>query len=125
MNNLNSILIEGSMLAEPDFSTTSHGTPVCNFSLSSNRFYRKGDDTVREISHFDLQAWGKLAESVKNLGHKGRGIRVTGRLKQERWNDKEGNQRSKTVIVSEHIEFRPEQQDAFSAEYSGETALAG
>jgi single-strand DNA-binding protein len=51
---------------------------------------------------------GKLAEQVNNLGHKGRVVRVVGRLKQERWQDRDGKAQSKVVIVAEHTEFRPD-----------------
>jgi single-strand DNA-binding protein len=107
MNSLNSILIEGNLVSDPEFFTTTSGTPVCNFALASNRFYRKGSETVREVSSFNAEAWGKLAESVKNLGCKGRGLRIVGRLKQEQWEDNAGKRQSRVVIVSEHVEFRP------------------
>jgi single-strand DNA-binding protein len=57
---------------------------------------------------FNVETWAKLAESCQNLGHKGRGVRVVGRLKQDRWNDADGKTRSKVSIVAEHVEFRPE-----------------
>jgi single-strand DNA-binding protein len=62
----------------------------------------------KEVSFFDVESWGKLAESAKNNGHKGRGVRVVGRLKQDRWQDREGKAESKVSIVAEHLEFRPE-----------------
>ena len=34
-------------------------------------------------------------------------MRVVGRIKQERWEDADGNGRSKVVIVAEHVEFQP------------------
>jgi single-strand DNA-binding protein len=38
---------------------------------------------------------------------KGRGVRVVGRLKQDRWQDSDGKTRSKVHIVAEHVEFKP------------------
>jgi single-strand DNA-binding protein len=35
-------------------------------------------------------------------------VRVTGRLKQDRWNSTDGKQHSKISIVAEHVEFKPE-----------------
>jgi single-strand DNA-binding protein len=55
------------------------------------------------------------------MGHKGRGVRVVGRLKQDRWNDANGKQRSKVTIVAEHVEFRPE----FKREETGEQSDTG
>jgi single-strand DNA-binding protein len=73
----------------------------------------------REVGFFDVETWAKLAELCYNLGHKGRGVRVVGRLKQSRWNDTEGNSRSKVIIVAEHVEFRPEFKKTGDPEKTG------
>jgi len=108
MNNLNSILIEGNMVREPLYRTTPKGTPVCTFSLASNRFFKQDTGLEKEVSFFDVETWSKLAESCNSQGKKGRGVRVVGRLKQDRWTGDDGKTRSKIRIVAEHIEFRPE-----------------
>ena len=81
MNNLNSILIEGNMVCEPKYRTTPKGTPVCTFSLASNRSYRQDNGYEKEVSFFDVETWAKLADICNNMGRKGRGVRVVGRLK--------------------------------------------
>jgi single-strand DNA-binding protein len=108
MNNLNSILIEGNLVRDPLFRSTAKGTPLCTFTLASNRFYKQDSGLEKEVGFFDVEAWSRLAENCYNLGHKGRGVRVVGRLKQERWNGADGKPRSKVTIVAEHVEFRPE-----------------
>jgi len=108
MNNLNSILIEGNMVRDPQYSTTPKGTPVCNFSLASNRFFRQENGYEKEVSFFDVETWAKLADACNNMGRKGRGVRVVGRLKQDRWTGNDGKLRSRVSIVAEHVEFRPE-----------------
>jgi single-strand DNA-binding protein len=108
MNNLNSILIEGTLTKDPVVRETAKGTTVCNFSIASNRYYKKDSDFEKEVSFFDVETWARLAESCGNNGKKGRGVRVVGRLKQERWNGTDGKTHSKVVIVAEHVEFRPE-----------------
>ena len=108
MNNLNSILIEGNLVREPQLRATPKGTSVCTFSLASNRFFRQESGTEKEVSFFDVETWAKLAETCSNLGKKGRGVRVVGRLKQDRWTGNDGKQRSRVTIVAEHVEFRPE-----------------
>ena len=107
-NNLNSILIEGNLVRDPMFRSTPKGTPVCTFSLASNRFFRQESGLEREVSFFEIETWAKLAEACNNLGKKGRGVRVVGRLKQDRWTGADGKPRSKISIVAEHVEFRPE-----------------
>jgi single-strand DNA-binding protein len=108
MNNLNSILIEGNLVRDPLFRTTPKGTPLCTFSLASNRFFKQDSGLEKEVSFFDVETWSKLAENCYNLGRKGRGVRVVGRLKQERWNGADGKPHSKVAIVAEHVEFRPD-----------------
>jgi single-strand DNA-binding protein len=108
MNSLNSILIEGNLVRDPTYKETAKGTPICTFSIASSRFYKNGDNREKDVSFFDVEAWAKLAEQCYNLGHKGRGVRVVGRLKQDRWTDNDGKTRSRVSIVAEHVEFRPE-----------------
>ena len=108
MNNLNSILIEGNLTRDPKLSETPKGTAVCNFSLASNRYYKQDGDAQNEVSFFDVEVWAKLAQTCAEHLAKGRGVRVVGRLKQDRWNDKEGNPASRVKIVAEHVEFKPE-----------------
>jgi single-strand DNA-binding protein len=108
MNNLNSVLIEGNLVRDPLLKSTAKGTSVCTFSLASNRFYKQDNMLEKEVSFFDVESWSKLAENCYNLGRKGRGVRVVGRLKQDRWNGPDGKLHSKVSIVAEHVEFRPE-----------------
>jgi single-strand DNA-binding protein len=108
MNNLNSILIEGNLVRDPLFRSTPKGTPLCTFSLASNRFFKQDSTLEKEVSFFEVETWSKLAESCYNLGHKGRGVRVVGRLKQDRWLGTDGKPRSRVTIVAEHVEFRPD-----------------
>ena len=107
MNNLNSILIEGNLVRDPLYRTTPKGTPLCTFTLASNRFFKQDSGLEKEVGFFDVESWAKLAENCYNLGQKGRGVRVVGRLKQERWNGSDGKAHSKVAIVAEHVEFKP------------------
>jgi single-strand DNA-binding protein len=121
MNNLNSVLIEGNLVRDPTYKETAKGTPVCTFSIASSRFFKQDSGLEKEVSFFDVETWAKLAEQCYNLGHKGRGVRVVGRLKQDRWTDGDGKARSKVSIVAEHAEFRPEfkQGETKAAEEAG------
>jgi len=119
MNNLNSVLIEGRLVRDAQFRTTPKGTSLCTFSLASNRFYKQDSGMEREVSYFDIETWGKLADNCKTLGTKGRAVRVVGRLKQSRWTGADGKLATRVLIVAEHIEFRPDFKDS-----AGETEVA-
>jgi len=123
MNNLNSILIEGNLVKDPVLRSTPKGTQVCTLRLASNRYYKQDTGFEREVSFFDVETWARLAEACYAKGKKGRGVRVVGRLKQDRWNSPDGKSQSKISIVAEHVEFRPEfKKDAKAA--SEETAVS-
>jgi single-strand DNA-binding protein len=108
MHNLNSILIEGNLVRDPLLRSTPKGAQVCTFTLASNRLLKRDSGLEKEVGFFDVESWGKLADHCYNQGHKGRGVRVVGRLKQDRWNGADGKTHSRITIVAEHVEFRPE-----------------
>lgn len=108
MNSLNSIMIEGNLTRDPELRETPKGTPVCSFAVASNRFYRYEDELQKEVSFFDVEAWARNAERCGSELTKGRGVRVIGRLKQDRWTDGEGKNHSRVKIVAEHVEFKPQ-----------------
>ena len=112
LNNLNSILLEGNLVRDPELrytpsDGTSPGTPVCTLVLSSTRTCKVDGERREEVSFIEATTVGKLATACAEHLTKARGVRVVGRIKQERWEDADGNARSKVVIVAEHVEFQP------------------
>ena len=106
-NNLNSVIVEGNLTKDADFDSTQKGTGFCTFSVATNRYFKSGEEIQHEVSYFDVEAWGKLADSCHSLLVKGSGVRVVGRLKQDRWTGDDGKTRSRVKIVAEHIEAKP------------------
>ncbi|MFQ3853683.1 single-stranded DNA-binding protein [Staphylococcus parequorum] len=75
-------------------------TQVINFSMAVENPYKKDD-----ASFFDIVAFGKTAELLNEYCVKGSKIGVDGTLKQDRFTDKEGNNRSVVRITANRIEF--------------------
>lgn len=123
MNNLNSILIEGNLTRDPELSYTPKGTAVCKFAVACNRQWKQDDEVQKEVSFFDVSAWTRLAEVCGEYLKKGRGVRVVGRLKQDRWTDPDGKPHSRVEIVAEHVEFKP--QKKVDGDGSAEGGAAG
>lgn len=107
MNSLNSILMEGNLTADPVLRTLESGTMVCEFSIASDRYFKNGEDIEKEVSFFDVESWSRLAQSCAQNLTRGRGVRVVGRLKQDRWTSSTGEKMSRVKIVAEHVEFKP------------------
>ena len=54
-----------------------------------------------------MTVWAWQAEVCKAYPSKGRGVRMVGRLKQDRWADPEGKNHSKVQVIAEHVESKP------------------
>ena len=108
MNRLNSCLIEGVLIADPEIHATENGMTVRTFTIESSRFFRTGEGgkLEREDSRFNVEDWSKRAEDRAGIGRKGDTIRVVGRLKQGRWNDPDDEMRSEAVIIADQIETK-------------------
>ena len=107
------VVIEGNLVRDPEkVLVGSNGSVMGKFSIAVNRYYKKANaEAVEEVMYIGVQVWGGLAEGCLNYLKKGRGVRVVGRLRQERWEDKEGGKREKIIVVAEHVEFKPESKN--------------
>jgi single-strand DNA-binding protein len=65
---------------------------VSKFSIAVNGFKN------HDVSFFDCEAWGKLSEIIQQYCQKGKQIAVSGTIRIDRWEDKDGNKRSKPVV---------------------------
>lgn len=101
------ILVEGNLVKDPVERRTPQDTVICGFTIAVNRSYKKADDYVQEVSYFDVDVWSTLGENCLKHLCKGRGVRVVGRLKQERWLDDNEQNHSRVKIIAEHVEFKP------------------
>ena len=101
MNNLNSLILEGVVIGELH---KSEASDVLNFTVGSERYYKnRAGEYVTETPHFKVVAFGRMCDiPVKE----GRGVRVVGRLKQNKWTDSEGASHSEVQIVAEYIEIK-------------------
>jgi single-strand DNA-binding protein len=107
MNNLNSVLIEGELVRDPDYRSDKQGNPVCRFTLASSRFFKTDKGIEKETGYYDIETGGEQALQCKKQGYLGRGVRVVGRLRQGHGQDAEGKPVPRIIIEAEYVEFRP------------------
>ena len=107
---LNSVNIMGNLTRDPEIKYTSSGKSVCNLSIANNRVYNKGSERVTEVSYFDIEVWGAVAENCAKYLKKGSGIIVEGRLRQDRW-ERDGKTQSRVRIAANNIHFLPRKRE--------------
>ncbi|MBQ8012938.1 MAG: single-stranded DNA-binding protein [Treponema sp.] len=108
MNQMNQIVLEGNVVRDSLVKETPRGTRVCIVPIATNHRYRDSrGETQNDVAFFDVEAWGEnFSSRIAQLAKKGRGLRVIGRLKQDRWKTQEGKNSSKVYIIAEHIDFQ-------------------
>lgn len=106
MNSLNSTLIEGIATDKPIYSKNSD-TAKCTFIIENIYRTKKDDEVIEDQTLIRVYAFGRVAENCNRLT-KGKGVRVIGRLKQEELKDEQGNPYYTIVLISEHIELKPQ-----------------
>lgn len=112
MNQINSIVLEGTVINYPEVVAKSPITDsrLVKFTIANDRFYTDKDGTPKQETLFlVIQSWGELGENVLKGLHKGMFARIVGRLMMCRWETKTGEMRSTIEIVANHIEYRPKQ----------------
>ncbi len=124
LSNLNSIILEGNLVRDPVIKAIPSGHNLCSFSVASNRFYKQNEETEKEVSYFDIETWSRLAQTCGEILKKGRGVRIVGRLKQDRWVDSTGKNQTKIKIVAEHVEFKPQTRKEPDTENAAHQVLA-
>ncbi len=91
----------GRLTRDVELRYTKNGTAVANFALAVDRDYSKDD----EVDFFEITCWRKLAETCSEHIGKGRLVAVSGRLQQDRWQNKQGQNRSKVKVIAETVQF--------------------
>src|SRR5699024_1750762 len=65
----------------------------------------RGNFKKDETNFIQIEAWGKSAELIEQYCQKGSKLLVVGELKQDRFEDKEGNKREKIKVNVDRFEF--------------------
>jgi single-strand DNA-binding protein len=102
---INQVILMGNLTRDPELRTTPSGQNVCSFSLAINRSWQDQSGQQQEaVDYFDIVAWGKLGELVKQYLSKGRKCLVQGRLSQRSW-EQDGQKRNKVEVVASDVTF--------------------
>ncbi len=115
---INSVVLAGNVVADPESRNTNSGKAVATFRLAVNNPINDKD-----VVYIDVDTWEKQAEFVEKYVKKGSLISVVGRLKQDTW-EKDGQKRSSISVITERPNFVNSGKKKDGAEASDEDAPA-
>ena len=91
MADLATITMTGRLTRDPETKKKKKSS-VVKFAMAVNGFKKE------DVSFFDCEAWGKVGEIVQQYCTKGKQIAIGGTIRIDRWQDKDGNNRSKPIV---------------------------
>lgn len=98
---INLVVLSGRLGRDPESRSTSTNKTVCSFSIAQDDGY--GDNKTTQWWY--IEAWDRTAEAVIRLVKKGSRVVVTGRLKTDSWEGKNGEKKTSTKIVATQVEI--------------------
>lgn len=106
MSSFNSVCLAGHLTKDPDLRYTPNGKAVASFDIAINSFHKdKAGNKVEETVFVPITVWARQAEVCGEFLKKGSPVLIGGRIRQERWTSKEGQKRSRLIVVAQIVRF--------------------
>ncbi len=100
---LNRVQLIGRLGRDPESKFTPTGRKVTHFSMAiSNRWKSKEGEPREYTERVNVEAWGRLGEVSQEYLKKGSLIYLEGRLKTEKYEDKDGDTKFFTKVVTQY-----------------------
>lgn len=110
---MNIITLFGRLVRDVETRYTQTGKVVSSFTLAVDRPYSK--DGQKETDFIDCEIWEKQAELIGNSCSKGHRLLVSGALRIEQYEDKQGNKRSRAKVVCNNFNFIERKNGGFDS----------
>lgn len=107
----NIIVVQGNIQSEPEFRFLSSGTLVGNFSIPTSADYKKAEEQFYPTTWLRISVFGNNAEFVQKHFHAGDAVMVTGRLEQQTYTTREGDEKTSLVVQAKMVDFAGSRKD--------------
>lgn len=105
MASFNRVVLMGNITRDPQVRYLQSGIAVCDLGLAVNE-RRKGPngESIEEVTFVDVTLWERSAEIAGEYLRKGSPVLIEGRLKMDRWTDKnDGQPRTKLKVTGDRL----------------------
>ena len=122
----NKIIIVGNLGRDPELRYTPQGVAVCDFSMATNERKRDKSGEMQEVATwFRVTLWRNQAENAAKYLKKGSQVYIEGRLSQEEWTDRDGNNRQTLSVQASEMHFIGSRGDSGAMSGDNDPEFAG
>ncbi len=112
MASLNSVSLIGNLGGNPESRILPSGDQVVTFSIATSETYTDKNAQKVEITDWHrIELWGGLADVALKYLQKGDMVYIEGKLRNERYTDKEGIERSTYKIRANNMQILKSKHD--------------
>jgi len=106
MAGVNKVIIVGNLGRDPEVRYAQSGMAICKLSVAVTERVKDGADGWKDATEwFRVTLFGKQAENAGQYLQKGRQVYVEGRLKTDKYKDKEGVDRTSVELIANTLQF--------------------
>ena len=103
---INKAILVGNLGQEPDTKYTQGGMAITRISIATSSSYKdKGGNVQERTDWHRVVFFGKLAEIAKEYLHKGSQVYIEGRIRYEKYTDREGIEKYSTDIIAYEMQM--------------------
>jgi single-strand DNA-binding protein len=116
---INRVLLIGNLTGDPELIEAGK-SKIVNASLANHQFFENGQEERQEVTTFvEIKIWGSSAENFAKFARRGQEILVEGSLRQDRWEDDQGNKRAKLYLNVMSWQFAQRKNEESGAKAPG------
>jgi single-strand DNA-binding protein len=102
---INKVIIVGNLGRDPEVRYAQSGMAIAKLSVAVTERVKDGDSWKDHTEWFRVTVFGKTAENAGQYLQKGRQIYAEGRLKTEKYKDKDGVERTSVEVIANTLQF--------------------
>jgi single-strand DNA-binding protein len=103
---MNLVMLIGHLGKDPELKRTQNDLAICNFSLATSEKRKdEAGNWIKQTEWHNIVVLGQTAENCAKYLEKGRQVAITGKIQTRKWQDETGQNRYKTDILANNVEF--------------------
>ena len=103
---VNKVILVGNLGADPEVRTTGSGSKVANLRIATSERQKDRDGNWGDHTEWHrVVCFGRTAENVERFLSKGRQVYIEGKLRTNKWQDQNGNDRWTTEVIAFQVSF--------------------